>query len=201
MVDVGLECAGDVPLAGREPLDTGQRLVARALELVVVELLGEIRIGVDDAYDRGAHAGVATHMSARIRSRPVRRFACERRSGPRLSGMDIERIPLGLAVHGELDAATAPALEDALREALLETSGAFVLDLSGLEFMDSSGVNALLHARALLGREERALALVCPPGQARRVLDLVGIARALHAVRHARRSRRRASALRLTRVV
>ena len=90
--------------------------------------------------------------------------------------MDIERIPLGLAVRGELDAATAPALEDALREALLETTGAFVLDLSGLEFMDSSGVNTLLHARALLGREERALALVCPPGQARRVLDLVSIA-------------------------
>jgi anti-sigma B factor antagonist len=89
--------------------------------------------------------------------------------------MDIERAPLGLTVHGELDSATAPLLEDAMREAALETSGAFVLDLSGLEFMDSSGVSTLLQARALLGREERALALVCPPGPARRVLDLVGI--------------------------
>ena len=58
MVDVRLARAVDVPLARRQSLDTGQGLVPCALELVVVELLGEIRIGVDNAYNRGAHAGV-----------------------------------------------------------------------------------------------------------------------------------------------
>ena len=51
-----------------------------------------------------------------------------------------------------------------------------MLDLSGLAFMDSAGVNELLRARSLLGREERALVVRCPPGPVRRVLDLVGVA-------------------------
>jgi anti-sigma B factor antagonist len=86
----------------------------------------------------------------------------------------IARTP-GLAVAGELDAATAPTLESALREALIDTAGTFVIDLDGLAFMDSTGVTALLRARSLLGREDRRLALVCGPGPVRRVLELVGI--------------------------
>jgi anti-anti-sigma factor len=82
----------------------------------------------------------------------------------------------GLAVSGELDAATAPALETALREALIDTTGTFVIDLDGLAFMDSTGVNVLLRARSLLGRQDRRLALVCRPGAVRRVLELVGVA-------------------------
>ena len=89
--------------------------------------------------------------------------------------MDIERIEHGLAVRGELDAATAEELDIALQEALLETEGAFVLDLCGLTFMDSAGVNELLRARSLLGREERSLVVRCPDGPARRVLDVVGV--------------------------
>ena len=90
--------------------------------------------------------------------------------------MDVERIRLGLALRGEFDAAAAPVLDAALQEAMLETSGAFLLDLSGLTFMDSGGVNELLRARSLLGREERALALICPDGPVRRVLETIGIA-------------------------
>jgi len=89
--------------------------------------------------------------------------------------MDIERIDHGLAVRGELDAATADELDVALQEALLETGGDFVLDLCGLTFMDSAGVNELLRARSLLGREERDLLVRCADGPVRRVLDLVGI--------------------------
>jgi anti-anti-sigma factor len=50
-----------------------------------------------------------------------------------------------------------------------------VLDLGGVGFLDSSGINVLLRVRALLGREERILALVCPPGPVHRVLELAGI--------------------------
>ena len=66
MVDVGLERAGDVPLAGRELLHAGQRLVARTLELRVVELLREVGIGVDDADHGGGHVA-PTRMSALVR--------------------------------------------------------------------------------------------------------------------------------------
>ena len=94
--------------------------------------------------------------------------------------MEIGHAPLteppGLAMHGDVDMATAPALDDALADAIRESDGAFVVDLSGVEFLDSSGLKLLLRARALLGREDRALAVVCPRGRVRRVFELSGVA-------------------------
>jgi anti-sigma B factor antagonist len=80
----------------------------------------------------------------------------------------------GLAVTGELDAATATRFTEQVEFAVWGTSGAFVLDLTDIDFLDSTGLHALLRARALLAREDRPLALLCPPGTARRVLDLAG---------------------------
>jgi anti-sigma B factor antagonist len=80
-----------------------------------------------------------------------------------------------IAVTGELDIETASQLSEEVERAVWRTVGAFVLDLSGLTFLDSSGIHALLRARAFLGREDRPLVLVCPPGPARRVLDLASV--------------------------
>jgi anti-anti-sigma factor len=81
----------------------------------------------------------------------------------------------GLAVRGELDLEAATDLEAALEEAIRESAGAFVIDLTGVGFIDSSGLGVLLRARALLGREDRALAVVCPHGPIRRVFELSGV--------------------------
>lgn len=81
----------------------------------------------------------------------------------------------GVAVRGEVELATAPTLTAALEEGIRRSSGAFVVDLVAVDFLDSSGVACLVRARALLGRDDRALALVCPPGRVRRVLELTGI--------------------------
>lgn len=81
----------------------------------------------------------------------------------------------GVALCGELDLTGAGVIEAYVQAALLESEGAYVLDLSELEFMDSTGVNALLRARSMLGREDRALAVICPPGPVWRVLELVGV--------------------------
>jgi anti-sigma B factor antagonist len=82
----------------------------------------------------------------------------------------------GVAVHGEVDTATVQDLEVALDAAIRESDGAFVIDLSDVGFLDSSGLHVLLRARSLLGREDRALAVICRPGPARRVLELSGTA-------------------------
>ena len=82
----------------------------------------------------------------------------------------------GVAVRGDIDITTAPCLEQALDAAIRTSRGAFVLDLTDVEFLDSSALHALLRARALLAREDRALAIVCPPGHARRLFELAGIA-------------------------
>ena len=80
-----------------------------------------------------------------------------------------------LALSGELDLATAPELTERLEEAILDTEGVFVIDLCDLRFIDSSGIQVLLRALGLLGREDRRLALVCPTGAVRRALELDGV--------------------------
>jgi anti-sigma B factor antagonist len=80
-----------------------------------------------------------------------------------------------VALAGELDIAEVPRLELALDAAVAETSGAFVVDLSDLDFLDSSGIRVLLRTRALLGREDRTLVVVCPYGPIRRAIELTGV--------------------------
>ena len=82
----------------------------------------------------------------------------------------------GVAIRGEIDLAAEPALEQALDTAIRESTGAFVVDLCDADFIDSSGLGALLRARALLGREDRAMAIVCQPGPVRRLFEVAGIA-------------------------
>jgi len=82
----------------------------------------------------------------------------------------------GVVVRGDVDIDTAPRLTEALDAAIRETRGAFVVDLCDVEFLDSSGVNVLVRARAVLGRHDRSLVVICPPGPARRILEVAGIA-------------------------
>jgi anti-anti-sigma factor len=91
---------------------------------------------------------------------------------------EFEDVP-GLAVRGEVDLAAVSTLEPALDAAIKTTVGAFVLDLCDLELLDSAGVRLLLHARALLAREERELAIVGPPDPVRRVFETTGVAELL----------------------
>src|SRR5437764_3578662 len=53
-----------------------------------------------------------------------------------------------VALSGELDIATAPRLEEEVRRLENEGRALIFIDLRGLEFMDSSGLRALLAADA-----------------------------------------------------
>jgi anti-sigma B factor antagonist len=78
-------------------------------------------------------------------------------------------------VRGEVDFDTAAKLTAVLDAAIPESRGAFVIDLSDVAFLDSSGLSVLVRARAILGREDRALLIVCPPGTARRIFEVARI--------------------------
>jgi anti-sigma B factor antagonist len=86
----------------------------------------------------------------------------------------------GVAVRGEVDVSAVPALVEVLDAAIRDSAGAFVIDLCDVEFLDSSGLSALVRARALLGREERALAVVCPPGPVRRLFEVASVTDLFH---------------------
>lgn len=97
----------------------------------------------------------------------------------RLHGVTVARVRSsrapGVLLRGAMDLGTASGLTATLDAAIRESRGAFVIDLCDVTFLDSSGVSVLVRARAMLGREERALLIICPPGPARRIFELAGI--------------------------
>jgi anti-anti-sigma factor len=80
-----------------------------------------------------------------------------------------------LHVTGDLDYDRAPELRGRLDQLSLAPGQCLVLDLSGLEFCDSSGITTLLAARqrALAAGADVVLAAV--PANLLRVLTLVGL--------------------------
>jgi anti-sigma B factor antagonist len=66
-----------------------------------------------------------------------------------------------LTLRGELDLATAPELEQLVNDSL-DAGHAVVVDLRGLEFMDSSGIRVLVAAHARAARVGTRLFIVRP---------------------------------------
>ena len=76
---------------------------------------------------------------------------------------------------GELDLATAPALESALARAFDESSEHVVLDLRELEFIDSSGLRTLLTARRQAEDASCKFSLVAGHRGLERTLEIAGV--------------------------
>ena len=81
-----------------------------------------------------------------------------------------------VTARGELDLATASALEEAVLPPVREGRHA-VVDLRGLEFMDSSGVRVIVAAHLAAGEHGGRLSLVrLEPGTpVHRVLEISGL--------------------------
>jgi anti-anti-sigma factor len=81
-----------------------------------------------------------------------------------------------VTVAGEVDLGTGPVLREALLRALERETGPVVVDLTGVPFMDSTGVHVLVETLWQFERQNRSLAIVCrPSGQVHRLLALVGL--------------------------
>src|SRR3954469_8509133 len=79
-------------------------------------------------------------------------------------------------VFGELDLATAPKLCSALDAARIHRVKRLVIDLTGVDFCDSTGLRALLGASTELRFGGGRLAVVClPDGPVARLFDIVGL--------------------------
>ena len=81
-----------------------------------------------------------------------------------------------IAVAGELDLATGPKLEAELRGISPSETELVVVDLRGLEFMDSTGLSIIVRAHQRLTGEGCELGLVRGSPQVQRLLDLTGVA-------------------------
>jgi anti-anti-sigma factor len=83
-----------------------------------------------------------------------------------------------VTLAGELDIASAPALEEAL--AAGANGGRVVLDLRGLEFMDSTGLRSILIAAKTADERDISFALVQGPPAVHRVFEITQTAERLN---------------------
>ena len=78
-------------------------------------------------------------------------------------------------VAGELDIATAPTLCARLDASRLGRQSRLLVDLSAVDFCDSTGLRALLGAASEVRAHGGRFAIVCPPsGDVARLLEIVG---------------------------
>jgi anti-sigma B factor antagonist len=94
----------------------------------------------------------------------------------------VERVPGAdvavVVVHGELDIDGAPALRAALIETIDERPGQHVIvDLEGVEFIDSAGLGVLLGGLERARGADGDLTLVSTGQSVIKVLELTGLTR------------------------
>src|SRR5579864_6729443 len=94
----------------------------------------------------------------------------------------VRRQELGGAVclilTGELDLASVATLQ-AQFKAIAQLEDHVIVDMSGLRYIDSTGAKALLDAHRLLSRTGRRIALAAVQPMARRIIDVMGIEKAI----------------------
>ncbi|MGA9872215.1 MAG: STAS domain-containing protein [Rhodococcus sp. (in: high G+C Gram-positive bacteria)] len=94
----------------------------------------------------------------------------------RLLRVEIDSLA-GVAVvkaHGEVDLTTAPDLAEAIDKAMASAPTILVVDLSGVGFLASVGMSALIKARREMG-SATTMALVADGPATRRPMELVGL--------------------------
>lgn len=84
-----------------------------------------------------------------------------------------------LTVEGEIDIATAPALDDALDEVIGSGASDIAVDLRPVSFMDSTGLRSLMIADRRVREAGGTLAVVAGTGPAHRLLELAGVTETL----------------------
>ncbi len=77
-----------------------------------------------------------------------------------------------IEAFGELDLAGAPELQEVIERAEATDARRIVLDLSGLEFIDSTGISLLIRAARRSSMNANRLRLLRGAGQVERVMTL-----------------------------
>ena len=90
-----------------------------------------------------------------------------------------------IALSGEFDLAGVQKFESALAALESDAPGVLLVDLTELEFMDSSGLRALVMADQRARKAERRLAIVPGPLVVRRVFEITQLDQRLDLVESA----------------
>jgi anti-sigma B factor antagonist len=98
-----------------------------------------------------------------------------------LPGLRLESIPdqpdvgaITVRLFGEIDVANTAALTEAL-EAVSEPGRRLVLDMAGVTFIDSSGINVLLRVASWAGERHDGLSVGDASANVRKILEILGL--------------------------
>lgn len=80
-----------------------------------------------------------------------------------------------LALDGELDLVTAPAVEDTIAGLCVDGARELVLDLRRVIFMDSSGLRTVLAGMDMCRPHNCEFMLIADTGPCRRLFELTGV--------------------------
>lgn len=81
-----------------------------------------------------------------------------------------------IALSGELDLAGVGGLADAVAQATSTDVRMIVLDLHRLEFLDSTGIHAILKAERLATAKNMGFVIIRGPRQVERIFEIAGLA-------------------------
>jgi anti-sigma B factor antagonist len=104
---------------------------------------------------------------------------------------------LFFTLRGSLDLATAPTVRAALTEAIEKGSNDLVVDLTRLEFLDSTGLGVLIGAHRRATENGGSMRLIVSDGPISRLLNitgLVGVFAVYHSLEDARNEKDRVTA-------
>jgi anti-sigma B factor antagonist len=82
-----------------------------------------------------------------------------------------------VAVEGEIDVYTAPRLRDRITELVGEGSYQLVVDLEGVDFLDSTGLGVLVGGLKKVRAHGGSLQLVCTQERLLKIFRITGLAK------------------------
>lgn len=92
-------------------------------------------------------------------------------------GLDVQKVGSHAVVDvkGEIDVYTAPKLREKLIELVSEGSYDVVVDLEGVDFLDSTGLGVLVGALKRVKAHDGSLSLVCTQDKILKIFKITGL--------------------------
>jgi len=80
-----------------------------------------------------------------------------------------------LSVKGEVDIYTSPTFRDELIRLIEQGGNQLVIDLLGVDFMDSTGLTVLIFGKKRINESDGDMKLVCGEGPVQKILTVTGL--------------------------